>query len=344
MSQNDPTDNSKYYEDDGRIVGLAKYLALNDVPRSIAKHHIANGYKHGQPDKSGQPGKPYEGKAVISVRQLANALGFASHTSLNPENNRLSVEGQYEIRTLYRIPETSACWRYFIARQVANFAHAFENELHPPEPTTAAPALTDMPSVGQWVLREDLSAETEVFTTRLAYLTLRTGQNVPLPLGNGKLGFDLNCTQDVSDGLVTSVKRCFVQFDLGSARTGPMATRVGHPVAAVFDTASFKAENPDPRRPSWLVEAVGTDGIGNVASMPLDFLPLFNVKPGAPIKATVRAVVKDILTTFVIPEGVRDSVARRKIKKRLEELKLEGGDDGEADIARAEIQLIATEK
>ena len=57
------------------------------------------------------------------------------------------------------------------------------------------------------------------------------------------------------------------------------------------------------------------------------------------MKAEFSACVKDIATNFVLPEEGQ-SAAKLKIKKRLKELALPGGDLGTARLASTEIKLV----
>ena len=67
-------------------------------------------------------------------------------------------------------------------------------------------------------LKEDLWADAPSYETELASLSLRTGQSQPEP-GEVMLGFDLNCPEVVTDGLITGVKRGILAFDCGDGYT-----------------------------------------------------------------------------------------------------------------------------
>ena len=78
-----------------------------------------------------------------------------------------------------------------------------------------------------------------------------------------------------------------------------------------------------------------------VGDAPQDFIRILNLTPGASVSADFIACVRDISTTFVLPDGQNQSAAKQKIKKRLRELKLSGGEEGIAKLAAAEIKFAA---
>ena len=87
--------------------------------------------------------------------------------------------------------------------------------------------------------------------------------------------------------------------------------------------------------------ATGAAAIGLIGDAPQDFIRIMNLTPGASVSADFIACVRDIATAFVLPDGQNQSAAKQKIKKRLRELKLSGGEEGIAKLAVAEIKFAA---
>lgn len=72
-----------------------------------------------------------------------------------------------------------------------------------------------------------------------------------------------------------------------------------------------------------------------------DFIRIMNLTPGASVRADFTAWVRDIATAFALPDGENQSAAKQKIKKRLRQLNFEGGQEGIAKLAVAEIKFAA---
>ena len=87
--------------------------------------------------------------------------------------------------------------------------------------------------------------------------------------------------------------------------------------------------------------ATGADAIGLVGDAPQNFIRIMNLTPGASVSADFIACVRDIATAFVLPDGQNQSAAKQKIKKRLRQLNLQGGEEGIAKLAVAEIKFAA---
>ena len=196
------------------------------------------------------------------------------------------------------------------------------------------------PPASPVLLKEDLSAETERIQTKLASLALRFGQSEPLP-GEAMLKFDLNCPEVVADGFSTGVKQGFLTFHCGRGQTTEAKDRTGYPSGVEFNGAKFTPYSMDKKEPSWLVTASGAGAIGIVGDVKETFIRVMNLTPGGSVSADFTACVRDIATTFVLPDGQNQSAAKQKIKKRLRELKLPGGEDGIAKLAVAEIKFAA---
>jgi hypothetical protein len=209
----------------------------------------------------------------------------------------------------------------------------YEENLPKPKPRASAALVP---------LKEDMWAETSDMETPLASLRLRTGQSQNAP-GEMTLGFDLNCPQVTADGLITGVKRAVLIFDCGKGRTSDVQERTGYPGGETFNGVKFTPLSVDEGKPSWLAEASGESVIGLVGDAPAAFIRVLNLTPESSVGAIVKACVKDIATTFVMPEGHEQSVAKQKIKNRLRGMRIAGGEMGEAAIASAEIKFTKRE-
>ena len=196
------------------------------------------------------------------------------------------------------------------------------------------------PSAEPALLKEDLSAETERYQSPLASLALRFGQSEPLP-GEATLKFDLNCPEVAADVFSTGVRQGILTFRCGRAQTTEAKDRTGYPNGVDFNGAKFTPLSMDKKEPSWLVTASGAGAIGIVGDVAETFIRIMNLTPGGSVSADFTACVRDIATTFVLPEGKNQSVVKQKIKKRLREMRLSGGEDGIVKLALAEIKLAA---
>jgi hypothetical protein len=190
------------------------------------------------------------------------------------------------------------------------------------------------------LLEEDWPAQTERLQSELASLSLRLGQSEPLP-GEAMLTFDLNCPEVVADACLTGVKQGFLTFRCGRGQTTEAKDRTGYPGGVEFNGAKFTPYSMDKKEPSWLVTASGAGAIGIVGDVTETFIRIMNLAPGGSVSADFTACVRDISRTFVLPDGQNQSAAKQKIKKRLRDMKLPGGEDGIAKVAAAEIKFAA---
>ena len=198
------------------------------------------------------------------------------------------------------------------------------------------------PEITFVVLKEDMWAENAKVETPLASLSLRTGQSANVP-GEIMLGFDLNCPEMVASGLTSGVKRATIFFDCGEARTSELKERTGYLTGEVFNGVRFTPVSVDINHPSWLAEAVAKTAIGMVGDIPASFIKIFNLRPGRSVSAAVSAYIKDVSTTFAIPDGQETDIAIQKIKKRLREMSISSDKTGEGVIAKAGIKFMARE-
>ena len=190
------------------------------------------------------------------------------------------------------------------------------------------------PPASPVLLKEDWSAETERVQTQLASLALRFGQSRPMP-GEAMLKFDLNCPEIGAEDFSTGVQARL--FDI------PLRTRPDHgsegsdrlSSGVEFNGAKFTPYSMDKKEPSWLVTASSAGAIGIVGDVTETFIRIMNLTPGGSVSADFTACVRDIATTFALSDGQNQSVAKQKIKKRLREMKLSGGEDGIAKLAAA---------
>ena len=192
-------------------------------------------------------------------------------------------------------------------------------------------------------LKEDLWADAPSYETELASLSLRTGQSQPEP-GEVMLGFDLNCPEVVTDGLITGVKRGILTFDCGDGYTTEVSSRTGYVGGVDFNGAKFTPLSVDKIKPSWTVTALGGAPIGLVGDIPPTFIQFSNLSAGARVTADFVSCVKDIATTFMLPTDQSQSMAKQKIKKRLRELKLPASEEGKAKLAAAQIIFAARDE
>jgi hypothetical protein len=275
-------------------------------------------------------------------------VGYRSHTSLYPASGKLPDKTECSIRKLYSIDETSECWRYFCRGEVEKFIAEYDKShaLSSAEPDQVPPLGGDAPERTRLVpLQWDASAEDKSTSKTYAFVALRIGQTSAHPVpGQIHLGFDLNCPWDKTDSLKMGLKRCLLIIDCAPGHADEFAKRTGHGAAGVeFDGAHFSTHDPNPQKPSWIITAIGPGVIGKVESVPSDFIRIDFLKPGSSIKARIQANVKEMLTTFEAAEKPSgdQSAAKRRIKARLKQLGIIGGDDGEADLAMNEISLMA---
>ena len=151
----------------------------------------------------------------------------------------------------------------------------------------------------------------------------------------------MNCPKVFADGVTTGVRQGILTFRCGYAHTADVKDRTGCPGGLELNGAKFTPLGMSKREPSWSVAATGAAAIGLIEDAPQDFIRIMNVMPGASVIADFIACVRDIATTFVLPDGQNQSAAKQKIKKRLRELKLSGGEEGITKLAAAEIKFAA---
>jgi hypothetical protein len=311
------------------------YLATDRIPQRVAERNIDKGFMHNR------NAPRYGEKAVTSVNQLSEALGYRNHSSMYPPKQRFPLNTEALIRSLYSIDERTECWKCFCNGDVEKFKVEYErlHAIATPAPQEAARVGVDAPdSVCLIPLQWDASADTRSAETRYASLTLRTGNSPPDPVpGQIYLGFDLHCPLDETDKVMTGLKRCFLMLDCGGGHVGPLSTRTGNGGGVEFDGARFSTYGTSITEPVWEIVAIGPGVIGKVESVPATFICIDHLKPRSSVKARIRAAVKEIQTTFVVPEGAAQSAAKRRIKERLVQLGIDGGEDGEVDLAMNEI-------
>lgn len=298
------------------------YLVSDSLPQKISHERFAGQYS--------ALGK------IDTVEKLAKAAGCVRQTLyMQPSAKILS-----EIEFFYKIEAGSECAGELEAGSCLDFVDEYRALHGTPTGVRQLPAA----SVEPVPLKEDMFAEPANTATPLASLSLRTGQSQNVA-GEVSLGFDLNCPEDNACGQLTGVIRAFLIFDCGRGRTTDVKDRTGYPEGETFNNAKFTPHSVDPGKPSWRVESENGGVIGIVGDVPATFIHVFNLAPGGSVCAELRVYVKDITATFVVPpEGKAQSVAKTKIRKRLHELKLSGGDTGEAALASAEIKFCAREE
>ena len=141
------------------------------------------------------------------------------------------------------------------------------------------------------------------------------------------------------------MKRGVLTFHCGDGHTTESKERTGYPGGVAYNGAKFTPLSVSKKDPSWLVTAMGGAAIGLVGDAPQDFIRIMNLAPGTSVCADFTApAFREIETTFVMTEESQDqSAAKRKIKKRLRDLSLPGGEEGIAKLAVAEIKFAARE-
>jgi hypothetical protein len=305
------------------------YLVRDRLPRAVSRDRIP-------------PDHVFEIETIDNVEKLARVVGVNRTTIYAAPSEAIVLR----VKALYLIEPDSDCEGEFNVGSAEDFIdeyralHEGYEKANPPAvrapPTKAAiPAATVL-------LKEDLNADAESMQTELASLSLWTGQSEPTP-GEAKLGFNLNCPDMATDGLTTGVKRGVLTFRCGDGHTTEAKDRTGYPGGVAYNGAKFTPLSVSKNEPSWLVTATAGAAIGIVGDAPPDFIRILNLMPGASVGADFTAPVREIETTFVLPQGQDQSAAKRKIKKRLRELKLPGGEEGIAKLASAEIRFAARE-
>lgn len=200
----------------------------------------------------------------------------------------------------------------------------------------------DSPAAALVPLKWDSHAEERDMATSFAKQTLRSG-NFATPPGPGEafLSLDLNCPQVQFEKFCTSLKRCLLKFDCAGGHTAPVAQRTGGKQGVVFDNARFIVCDTSRSKPSWTVEQVQPGGIGLVQSIADTFIAIGNLQPGARVKATISADVKEVPVAFTVPEGQGLSLLKQKVWQRLEQADKLGLDDHHPILATSEYPLAA---
>ncbi len=293
------------------------YLINDPLPRRVSQERFA---------------RQHSGLGKIdTVEKLAKAAGCVRQTLYTQPRAKILSE----IEFFYKIEAGSECAGEFKAGSCQDFVDEYR-ALHGTLTGVSEPSAASIEPVP---LKEDVFADTAKTETPFASLSLRTGQSQNVP-GEVSLGFDLNCPEENACGQLTGVKRAFLIFDCGQGRTTDLKGRTGYPVGETFNNAKFTPLSVDVNKPSWRVESTGDCAIGLVGDVPPTFIRVFNLTPGSSVCAELKACVKDIAATFVVPpEGKAQSVAKTKIKKRLREMKIPAGETGEAALALAEIRF-----
>ncbi|MGE0699513.1 MAG: hypothetical protein AB7O57_10490 [Hyphomicrobiaceae bacterium] len=191
-------------------------------------------------------------------------------------------------------------------------------------------------------LVEDLSfTDNAKLPNDLAMLALAAPtEALPDRAGAVNLTFTLNCpAPSHGDGLC--VKAGWIEFDLGTGYAPHVRDRRGFGGGLVVDNARFTVHDPDPKKPSWHVEAVSGDFIGMVANVASDFLLAAGLAPPHDIRLRFRVFVANIGVSFPLPEGKTEKAAKSKLKQRLAQLKAVVDDDGKAILASIAIRLKA---
>ena len=190
-------------------------------------------------------------------------------------------------------------------------------------------------------LRADWDYECKKLETPLGSLSLYTGQSAEQHMsvpGEFTATFDLHCPLYLGDGVKAQVLRGILAFDLGKGRTGTVKDRCND---LEVNNATLTVFSVDLNRPSWTVCARNGSGIGMVETVPHDFLKIFNLRPGNVISATFDVAVKNIETSFALPDAENKNAAKQKLKKRLLQLGLHGGEQGTALVAQADMRVVA---
>jgi hypothetical protein len=192
------------------------------------------------------------------------------------------------------------------------------------------------------VLVEDLSfVDADKISNDLAMLSLAAPtEALPETKGAANLTFTLNCPGAVrGDGW--SVKAGWLEFDLGTGYGPHVRDRRGFGEGIVVDNARIMVHDPDPKRPSWHVQAVSGKFIGMLANVPSDFLLASGLSPPHDIRIRLRVCVANIGVSFELPDGHTEKAAKTRLKQRLAQLKAIVDDDGKAVLASIAIRLKA---
>lgn len=295
--------------------GKFRYLFHNDLPRSVAKGNC--------------------GKEVTSFPTLAKAVGQRSHSEF--AENKMGRPNLVRVARLYSIPMDSECWGEFCAGSLSHFITEFV-ALHPAV-VPAAPSKQQAPVA----LAEDLHfIDADRKANDIAMLTVFAASNAPPAVaGSIHISFALNCPTMVDMSFRCGIKSGILKFDLGSGYTTHIRERRAFGEPAICDNARLTVHDNDTHCPSWRVESVDGQAIGNVADVPADFLLAHGLTPSMVVAATFRVFISELGVSFSLPDGEQEKGARAKLKQRLIQRKLIEDDDGSVDIAVARLRLVA---
>jgi hypothetical protein len=282
-----------------------------------------------------------------SVNSFCKKLGIPRRTLLDSaEAGRLTSKHQGVLATKCKFSLNWVEWNDPHADSNAKLnrrdtCKAFIAKYHAEHPAEEQPKSSPRPAKTA-PLNEDLLAKTERYQCQLASLSLRFGQTEQLP-GEAMLTFDLNCPKVAVEGFLTGVRQGILTFHCGAGFTTEVKDRTGYDSGVEFNGAKFTIQDMDKRDPSWLVTASGDSAIGIIGDAAQTFIRIMNLAPGESVSADFTVYVRDIATTFVLPEGQNQSVAKQRVRKRLRDMRLTGREDGYAMAALAEIKFATWE-
>ena len=306
------------------------YLAYKEVPRRVGTGNIARerGLENsGFQNFSNQ--QRYDKPTVLSLNQLASALGYASLASLYPSNGKLPYNTERSIRKLYGIEETSKCWNYFRKRDPGGFIAEYELE-HANvagKPGDIAGEIENSCLKHQDILlvKGPPKAPEPCKIKGLAAVELFPAQ---IGRGTADIGFDISCGEARIFGVPVTIRIGEMAWDCGGGQLDP-ETRKGRGAAyQANNSTKLRWNGADTFKPAWRVEAEGAS-IGDL-DVPPDFGTVIGLSPGCVITVTFgvwrpdieEAEVADtnaVIAAFdaiTIPVDV-DSAAMSVVKKRI---------------------------
>lgn len=280
-------------------------------------------------------------KPPVNKSALARALGV-QHNNFSVKGKPLSDAMCADIAKLYGFDLCAECIDCFRFGKHQAFKDMFEQLHGKLGQTKPSPAVQR--DTGR-LLEEDwdwVPAAPEKMETDLASLALRSGQTKgPGSPGPGclNLSFDLNCKNWRGDHFDTIVKFGTLYLNLGQARTSPLGERKGYPGGAVIDGARLYPASADARSPSWTIEGKNGGGIGYIAEAPVDFVVVQGLAVGDIMFGEFVAPVREVSTTFRLPEGEPGNKMKQRIKQRLQTMQFEEREPGIAILARASLKV-----
>lgn len=279
-----------------------------------------------------------------SKLELARLVGRA-HSNFSGKT-KLSHEMSADVLMHYGVTErgrSKDCFESFRDHSCQAFIDAFE-DLHGDRGRT--PPIKPVQRDTSHLLQEDWdfvpAGTAQKMETDLASLALRSGQTTgPGAPGPGclNLSFDLNCKNWRGDHFDTIVKFGTLYLDLGQARTSPLKDRKGYPGGAAIDGARLFPASADARSPSWSVEGRDGGGIGYIGEAPVDFAYVQGLAVGDIMFGEFVAPVREVSTTFRLPEGEPGNKMKQRIKQRLQAMQFEEREPGIAILARASLKV-----